>query len=304
MVAASEWGGSATPGRRGALLGHHRPQLAAPPTPSRVEIVALLDERSLARLRAAAPAAWIVTAARALDGRGGLVALLRDGSIDIVVLDPADPRIARRGCTLAELFKAHHTLRGVLYTALTSRGMKACTGLLRTGRCEFVLAGLDDQPAAIRALLERMAGDAVSDLVLERMGNAMALLPRRVRQSIRALFAAPHRFRGVEELAATAAITRRHLARLIKLAGLCNAHQLVIVARVIRAHRTLQEERATLVTAAARLRMDPRILSRHIRLVARCTPSTTLAGLAPAEVVRCCLATLFPADAAGHPPPP
>jgi AraC-like DNA-binding protein len=265
---------------------------------ARVELVAILPDLQLARLRAAVPAGCCVHVLESLDGANGLATTLEHRQVDLVILDPGDRRLTGRAQELTELLDRYYWTPVVLYTALTSAGIKPSTELLRHGVRGFVLAGFDDQASGIRALVERLTADAVSDQLLTALHRPLAAMPVSVARAIRALFGAPQRFGSVEDLASAAGLTSRHLSRVVHAVGLTSSAQILVVARVLRAYLLLKPDRVPLDSVAERLRMDPRVLSRHIRLTGGVPTASALRTLAAEELVSRCVRTLYRPPAA------
>jgi AraC-like DNA-binding protein len=169
---------------------------------------------------------------------------------------------------------------------------QAITLIKRGGARDIVIAGLEDQPSAMRTIVGGLTSDALAQRLLELLRPPLALLPTRVERAIRMLFVIPGRFRHVDDIAAAAGMTHRHLSREMSRAGLATGWHFLVIARVIRAYRLLGWEEHTLASAAASLRTAPRILGRHIRLITSVTRSSALLKIPEDELVTRCVHAL------------
>lgn len=233
--------------------------------PRNVIVVALLPEILLGRLRTALGAESSIVAVNTVDEPEGIAAALQRGNVDLIVLDPSDRRLEHRARTLAVLLAQYIAIPVLLYTPLTTSGVTRAAELLRDGTRQLLIAGVEDQPGATRALAVRMTMDALAQRFLASVQPQLGQLPASVVRGIHALFASPRRFRSVEDLALASAVTRRHLERVTRRAGFTSCRDVLITARTLAAFRLLQHERRSLGQIAARLDAHPRVLGRQIR---------------------------------------
>jgi AraC-like DNA-binding protein len=138
----------------------------------------------------------------------------------------------------------------------------------------------------------------VAGLLLGALARPLAALPEPVAGAIHELFGAPHRFPSVADLASAAGVSVRHLQRLTTAVGFTRPAELLVVARVMRAHQLLQSPGMTLEGAAARVRVEARILSRHVRRTTGETRAMALRHLSPSALVTHCTRTLYRPPAA------
>ncbi len=263
-----------------------------------VDILAVLPDPLLGRFQMAVATEATVRSVSALGGPGGVAEQLDGTLVHLLVLDPSDRRLASSARTVCSIIEETPWLPCVVYTSLTHGGIKPSVDLLRSGARGLLLAGYDDHPQSIRELVHRLTGDSVAERCLRALDRPLEPLPAGVRSAVRALFGAPHRFETVDDLASVAGISSRHLQRLTTAAGLTRPAQLLAVARVLRAHSLLQPRRMTLESVAARLRVDPRILSRHVRRTLRVRHATELRDLGADELVTSCVRSLYRPPAA------
>jgi AraC-like DNA-binding protein len=265
----------------------------------RMDLVTLVPDPKLLRIRLATPPAFTVRALDAIDGPTGLTTILDAAPVNLVVIDPADPRVAGRVKELTAILARYDWIPCVIYTTLTASGVSPLPQLLHGGGMSgLLLAGIDDGTTAIRDLILRLTADAVANLLLDALARPIERLPAPLVRAIRQLFAAPHRFPSVEDLACAANMSRRHVHRLVTDAGLTSPTQLLVTARVLRAYQMLRSGDMTVQGAAHRLRVAPRILARHLRLTTAVRTSRDMYVMPPAEVVTHCVRSLYRPPAA------
>lgn len=264
----------------------------------RLHLVTLVPDPKLLRIRLAAPPTFTVRALDGVDGPTGLTTILETSPVNLVVLDPAEPRLAGRLRDVTDALARYDWIPCVIYTNLSAPGITPLPQLLRGGASGLLLAGIDDGTTAIRELILRLTADAVANLLLDALARPIERLPVPLVQAIRLLFAAPHRFPSVEDLASAASMSRRHVHRLVTDVGLTSPTQLLVTARVLRAYQMLRSGEMTVQGAAQRLRVAPRILARHLRLTTDVRTSREMHAMAPAEVVTHCVRSLYRPPAA------
>jgi len=264
----------------------------------RMDLVTLVPDPKLLRIRLATPPAFTVRALDTIDGPTGLTAILDAAPVNLVVIDPADPRVAGRIKELTAILARYDWIPCVIYTSLSASGVSPLPQLLHGGMSGLLLAGIDDGTTAIRDLILRLTADAVANLLLDALARPIERLPAPLVRAIRLLFAAPHRFPSVEDLASAANMSRRHVHRLVTDAGLTSPTQLLVTARVLRAYQMLRSGDMTVQGAAQRLRIAPRILARHLRLTTDVRTSRDMHAMPPAVVVTQCVRSLYRPPAA------
>ncbi|HEY7894226.1 MAG TPA: hypothetical protein VIC24_04950 [Gemmatimonadaceae bacterium] len=251
-------------------------------------VVALLPDLLLGRLRTALGADSSIASANSVDEPEGIAALLQRGDVDLIVLDPSDRRLEHRARSLAALLTQYVAIPVVLYTSLTTTGVSRAAELLRDGTRQLLIAGVEDQPGATRALAVRLTMDALAQRFLASVEPLLAQLPPSVVRGIHALFASPRRFRSVEDIALASTVTRRHLERVTRRAGFTSCRDVLITARALAAFRLLQHERRSLGQIAARLDAHPRVLGRQIRTLLGVGSTFDLAAWSEDQLLDAC----------------
>lgn len=277
---------------------------APQPLTARVVIaVALLPDLLLGRLRTALGAHERIIAASSIDESDSIASALARSDIDLVVLDPGDRRLDHRTHTLAALLARYAAVPVLLYTALTTTSVALAAQLLPGGTRRLVIAGVEDQPGALRALAVRMTLDALAQRFLASVHRQLAELPPGVVRAIQALFASPRRFQSVEDIALASAVTRRHLERVTRRVGFASCRELLIIARTLAAFRLLQHEHRSLGEIAARLDVQPRVLGRQVRTLLGASSTFDLARLGADELLDACTHALCRRQAPPSRPP-
>lgn len=260
----------------------------------RLELVTVLSDAYQLRLRTALSHEFVVTNVESVTGPNGLAESLESRAVDLLVVDPADRRMAGHVGALTELLTEYHWVPCAIYTSLSSAGIKPVVELAKHGVRGLLLAGADDNAVNIRSLVERLTADAVADQLLSALERPMDRLPPPVARAIRGAFGAPHRYPTVEDIALKANVTGRHLHRVITAVGLTSPLKIVVAARVLRAYQLFRwSETMTLDDAAKRLRLDPRMLSNQIRTTLGLNSVAPIRDLAPPDVVTRCVRMLY-----------
>jgi AraC-like DNA-binding protein len=263
-----------------------------------VDLVTLLPDPKVLRIRLATPPAFTVRALDAVDGPTGLTAALEASPVNLLVIDPADPRAAARVTDIIGLLGRYEWIPCIVYTTLSPAGVKPLPQFFGGAMHALLLSGIDDGTTAIREMIVRLTADAVANVLLDALARPIERLPAPLVRAIRFLFASPHRFPSVEDLAVAASMSRRHVHRLVTDAGLTSPTQLLVTARVLRAYQFLRTDDVTIQGAAERLRIAPRILARHLRLTTAVRSSRDLHAMQPAEIVTHCVRSLYRPPAA------
>jgi AraC-like DNA-binding protein len=178
------------------------------------------------------------------------------------------------------------TLPIIVYTALAPDTIRATVELAKQGLQHVVLRGFDDEPRRFRELLERQPAYAMSDAVLATLAPALSELPAPLARAIVRLFESPTCFDEVEDLAAVAGMTRRHLSRWLERVGLAPPRTLVIAARMARAYHYMRDPGHLLEDVARKMGYgSQRLFIRQARELFGLTPTEVREQLQPGELV-------------------
>jgi AraC-like DNA-binding protein len=201
-----------------------------------VEIAAVMLPVDLPRARVAIGLQHIVHTAATIPT---LDATLRTRWIDLVLLDPvALPPTS--STQLAACLASHTDIPVVGYVSVSPEGMRQAMALSLMGVRRIVLRGHDDQPAALRALLDSARADTLASQMVAAITPILVGLPDPLARAIEAVFREPQAFRTANDLARAAGLPPRTLSRVLARADLASPRAFVRAARVVRAYHALR----------------------------------------------------------------
>jgi AraC-like DNA-binding protein len=247
-----------------------------------VDVVAFLPPPLLSHLRIVLAREHTLTA---VETWRAAEAVLRQRPADALIVDPRvdDPMDGR---ALGRLRDRHPTVPVVVYTVLTAATLRAVVEMARQGVEHVVLHRFDDEPRRFLTLLEQLPGYALSDRLLAELAGALDRLPTPTARAVERLVRLPHRFGGVEDLAAASGVTVRQLYRQLEAAGIASPRWLVQGARVLRAFAYLQDRGCSIGAAARKLGYSQsRVLARQMLEVAGRPATEARRSLAPETMV-------------------
>jgi transcriptional regulator GlxA family with amidase domain len=149
-----------------------------------------------------------------------------------------------------------------------------------------VFARYDDHPTRLRDVLVREEGRAASRLFLDQLAGAFANLPRELRWVLEEAFQAPERVQTVGQIAARARVDRRTCERWFTRIGLPSPRHFLAAARVLYAHRLLQDPGFTVEDVAQRLGYSQvKTLQQHARTYLGLTAGEMRLSLSPGDAL-------------------
>lgn len=243
-----------------------------------MDIIAFVAPSDLSRARVAIGAAHAV---RAVASINELASVLRVHAADVVLLDPEMlDTVGVEG--LAVCLGQHIDVPIVGYLSVSPTGMRHAMTLAALGVRRVVLRGYDDQPSALRALLEGTYADSLAAAVFTRLAPFLSSLPEELQRAVEAAFRRPNAVRTVADLARVAGVPTRTCSRMFARAGLGTAHAFVSAARVVRAYHALRGRSVRVADVAARLGYGtPDALVRDTRRTTGLRPTKLVQGVAP-----------------------
>ena len=189
---------------------------------------------------------------------------IRGRPVEIAIVDPMLG--GARGQEVARLRLLYPSLPLVLYAMMTP---ELAPVLLQMGKCgisEVVLSGSEDHPDRLRNLLSAEAMHAASHRLLEQLTAALAPLPTELRWVLEDALRSPGEVQTIQQIAARARVDRGTCARWFARAGLPSAREILAAARVLYAHRLLQDPGFTIEDVAKRLGYaQAKTLQQHAR---------------------------------------
>jgi AraC-like DNA-binding protein len=247
-----------------------------------VPILAAVTEARLFRLCAVDPDRYEWLPARTWPDA---VAVIRTRAVDLAVVDPLLGQ-APRSVEIARLHQHFPSLPLVIYTALTPDTAGVLLELGRAGIRRVLFERFDDAPASIRRTLRAELDSSASQLLIQHLGQALPGLPEPVRHALEAALRSPADCLTVSALARRAHITRRTCERSFARAGLPSPKVVMLVARVLYAHRLLLDPGYTIEDVALKLGYaTPKTLQANFREVFGLTAGDLRMSLSPEEAL-------------------
>jgi AraC-like DNA-binding protein len=245
-------------------------------------ILAAVPDVQLHKLRRAAAARFALARAATW---GEALAAIRARPVELAVVDPllGGAASAQEIERLRVLFPS---LPLILYTSLSPETAAVLLTLGRQGIRHVVFARYDDHPGRLREVLGREEGHAASRLFLDQLAGALAPLPRELRWVLEEALQTPDRAQTVGQIAARARVDRRTCERWFTRIGLPSPRHFLAAARVLYAHRLLQDPGFTVEDIAQRLGYaQVKTLQQHARSYLGLTAGEMRLSLSPAEAL-------------------
>ncbi len=255
-------------------------------------VLACIAASRLERLRAALPAPHALHAAA---DWAEVERFVRGRAVDVAVVDPAitvedpDP-----GPILA-LRARFRSLPFVVYSTLDASTASALAILGRAGLDEMLFEGIDDAPSRLLDVLGSQPGVALAERLLGRIGPSLRLVPEEVARVVERVIHTPAAFRGVPDLAAAVAVSRRTIYREFERAHLASPREVIAAARALRAYALLRESDRAIEDVAAALRFSSaRHLTNTMRWACGLTTARVRERVAPDELIECLAERICP----------
>jgi AraC-like DNA-binding protein len=227
-------------------------------------LLAAVSEPRQARLRTLDPTryAWIPAEswAQALN-------LIRTRPVELAVVDPLLGDVPRPHAIerLRLLFPSLHLL---VYTELSPVTASALLKLGRAGIQRAVFQRFEDGPNALRTVLEAELEHSVSRQVVTALRERLRELPENIRNALEMMLYDPGAGLTVSELAGRALLSRRTCERFFTRLGLPSPKSVMLLMRLLYAHRLLLDPGHTVEDVAIKLGYGKvRTLQRHLRTV-------------------------------------
>jgi AraC-like DNA-binding protein len=245
-------------------------------------ILAAVPDVQLHKLRRAAATRF--TLARALTW-GEALSTIRSRPVELAVVDPllGGTASAQEIERLRVLFPS---LPLILYTSLSPETAGVLLTLGQRGIRHVVFARYDDHPSRLRDVLMGEEARAASRLFLDQLAGALAPLPRELRWVLEEAFQAPERVQTVGQIATRARVDRRTCERWFTRIGLPSPRHFLAAARVLYAHRLLQDPGFTVEDVAQRLGYaQVKTLQQHARTYLGLTAGEMRLSLSPGDAL-------------------
>ncbi len=227
-------------------------------------LLAAVSEPRQVRLRAIDPTryAWVPA-----DSWAQALSLIRTRPVELAVVDPLlgdQPRPH----AIERLRLLFPSLPLLVYTELSPVTASALLKLGRAGIQRAVFQRFEDGPNALRAVLEAELEHSVSRQVVTALQERLRELPDSIRDSLAMMLYDPGAGLTVSELAQRALLSRRTCERFFTRLGLPSPKSVMLLMRLLYAHRLLLDPGHTVEDVAIKLGYGKvRTLQRHLRAV-------------------------------------
>ena len=234
------------------------------------------------KLRRAAVTRFAVVHATTWDA---VLATIRSRPVELAVVDPlltgtASEREIER---LRVLFPS---LPLILYTSLTPQTAAVLLALGQRGIRRVVFTRYDDHPTHLRHVLAQEEARSTSQQLLDQFAWALSPLPSELRWVLEEVLRSPSEVQTVQQVAARARVDRRTFERWFTRVGLPSPRHFLAAARVLYAHRLLQDPGFTIEDVAVRLGYaQTKTLQLHARTYLGLTAGEMRLTLAPEEAL-------------------
>jgi len=181
-----------------------------------------------------------------------VVDTIRCRPVEMAVLDPAfDGHMRTR--EIERLRTLFPSLPVLIYTSLTPEAPSALLELGRIGIRRVILARFDDSPANLRAILRAELDTTASRKVILGIDRLLEGLPMQARWALEEMLHAPSEVAAVSALAERLSMRRRTCERWFAKVGLPSPRVVLVLARVLYAHRLLLDPGYTVEDVAVKL---------------------------------------------------
>ena len=196
---------------------------------------------------------------------------IRVRPVELAVVDPLLPGGGvggggARGQEISRLRLLFPSLPLILYTSLTPDVASVLLALGKQGITYVVFARFDDHPARLSEVLRQESEHSASRQLLAQLAAGLAPVSPDLRWLLEGALHAPDEVQTVQQLAAKANIGRRTCERRFARLGLPSPRHFLAAARVLYAHRLLQDPGFTIEDVAERLGYaQVKTLQQHAR---------------------------------------
>ncbi len=247
-----------------------------------MQVLAAVQGPLVGQLERAARHRFVFYLARAWDE--AVDAILRL-PIEMAVVDPALAGEVRAQ-EIERIRVLFPSLPLILYTRLSPNLPATLLRLGRAGIRQVVIAEYDDYPDRLREILLAETASVVSHQLIGSIGDLLAECPGELRWAIETVLREPTAVQSVQELARRARMDRRTCLRWFARAQLPPPRVMLMVLRVVYAHRLLQDPGYTVEDVAAKLGYaQTRTFAQNVKEVLGRSPGELRVSLTPEEAL-------------------
>ncbi len=245
-------------------------------------VLAAIPEVQLHNLRRAATARFPLAHA---SNWSHALATIRGRPVELAVVDPLLTGVPS-ATEIERLRVLFPSLPLILYTTLSPQTATVLLALGQRGIRHVVFSRYDDHPARLREVLGHEEARSTSQLLLDQLAWALSPLPSELRWVLEAVLRSPAEVQTVQQVAARARVDRRTFERWFTRVGLPSPRHFLAAARVLYAHRLLQDPGFTIEDVAQRLGYaQTKTLQLHARAYLGLTAGEMRLTLAPEEAL-------------------
>jgi len=245
-------------------------------------ILAAVPEIQLHKLRRAAAPRFTLTRAATW---GEALTMIRSRPVELAVVDP----LLSGAATVQEIERLRvlfPSLPLILYTSLSPATASVLLALGERGIRHVIFTRYDDHPLRLQEVLNQEEARAASRLLLERLADALAPLPKELRWVLEEALQAPDAVQTVGQVAERARVDRRTCERWFTRVGLPSPRHVLAAARVLYAHHLLQDPGFTVEDVAERLGYaQVKTLQQHARTYLGLTAGEMRLSLSPEQAL-------------------
>ena len=245
-------------------------------------VLAAVPEEQYHKLRRAVAARFPLAHARTWVDT---LATIRARPVELAVVDPLLVGVAS-ATEIGRLRVLFPSLPLILYTTLSPATAAVLLVLGQSGIRDVVFSRYDDHPARLREVLMQEEARSASRQLLDQVAVVLAPLPSELRWVLEEVLRSPAELQTVQQVAARARVDRRTFERWFARLGLPSPRHLLAAARVLYAHRLLQDPGFTIDDVAQRLGYaQTKTLQLHARAYLGLTAGEMRLTLEPAEAL-------------------
>ena len=225
---------------------------------------------------------------------GQAIEVIRGQPIDMAVVDPLLGSEAR-AYEIQQLRHRFPSLPLMLYTELSPATAAVLLDLGRVGIQRVVFHRFEDAPASLKSAIDAELERSVSHEVMKLLSRALRDLPGPLRHGIEAMLHAPGEGLTVVALAERAQMTRRSCERWFQRVGLPSPRVVMVLARLLYAHRLLLDPGYTVEDVALKLGYGKvKTLQMQLRAVFGNTAGELRVTLSPDDALTIIVNRYFP----------
>ena len=196
------------------------------------------------------------------------VEVIRAKPVEMAVVDPLLGGTAPRTHGIGRIRQFFPSLPLLVYTELTPATAGVLLELGRTGIRRVVVHRFEDAPGSLRGALVSELEQSASQQVMQELAGILGELPPELRLALETMLHAPGEGPTVTALAERARLTRRTCERWFTKVGLPSPRVVMVLIRLLYAHRLLLDPGYTVEDVALKLGYSKtKTLQMHLRAV-------------------------------------